>query len=307
MSEYEVLLSGMSCGSCEKLIEREVEQHAGKIKSIDANSGRVVFDCPDDAFDGIIKALGEKGFPQNSAGDAERGDWSSVFSFINNSLFGEEGYDLENTVVDFSLVSLIILALFSAVLLFFLKDDYNLIKLAPLVFLCAVFAVATLGSYYHLRCYKKKMSCQNGMMVGMVSGMIIGFLSGALIGAANGMFVGSIVGIVLGVYFGMKLGKSCGVMGGLEGVMAGLMAGLMGAMSSVMLVNDNLVAALLVLFLVSLFILGGTSYMMRREAGSRSGNELNCTKSKFFFYCLAIFLVMLVIMLFGPKGGVTYV
>lgn len=305
MSEHTLLLSGMSCGSCEKIIERVLQKHNAKAKEIDANSGRVVFDSEKEVLPKIIKELEQKGFPQGTF--EQRGNWNNVFSFISDSVFGKEGFEVENSVINFSMASAIILILLSAAVLFLFKLKLEITKFAPLIFLVIVFSVATTASYHYMRSYRKRISCQNGMMIGMISGMVIGFLSGALIGATNGMFAGSVVGIAFGVYFGLELGKCCGVMGGLEGVMAGLMSGLMGAMTSVMLVLDNLIIALFLIFAVSVFILGGSVYMMRREAGRAALNEFDVSYSRFILYAVILFFVIFVIMLIVPKSGVTFV
>ncbi len=47
MAEHKLEISGLSCGSCERIIERLAEKSGMKVKEIDGNTGRVVVDVPD--------------------------------------------------------------------------------------------------------------------------------------------------------------------------------------------------------------------------------------------------------------------
>lgn len=157
-----------------------------------------------------------------------------------------------------------------------------------------------------MMCYRKEISCTNGMMVGMTIGMIAGFMCGAIIGATNGMFFGAVVGVIIGMILGCNVGRCCGIMGALEGLMAGLMAGTMGAMLSVMLINDNLIAFMYFLFGCSAIILGGLSYMMYRESGPISNDQLGINFTGFLLASLLLTVVLVAIMFFGPKGSIIY-
>ena len=64
---------------------------------------------------------------------------------------------------------------------------------------------------------------------------------------------------------GIWNGKCCGVMGIMEGLMAGFMGGLMGAMTAVMMINDNLRLAGVILFFISSAIVFSLNYMVYRE------------------------------------------
>ena len=141
----------------------------------------------------------------------------------------------------------------------------------------------------------------SGMMIGMTIGMIAGFLSGFYVGATNGMFYGSVFGISVGMFFGIWNGKCCGVMGMMEGMMAGLMGGLMGAMTAIMMFNDNLKAAAIVLYIVSAFIVTGLNFMIYNE--TREAERKHKDSELFtIFWSLILTMVTIWIMVFGPRS-----
>ena len=141
----------------------------------------------------------------------------------------------------------------------------------------------------------------SGMMIGMTVGMIAGFLSGFYVGATNGMFYGSIFGIAIGIFFGVWNGKCCGVMGVMEGMMAGFMGGLMGAMTAIMMFNDNLKAAGIIVFIISAFIMIGLNFMIYKET---KGTERRHKDSEFFIVFWSFILTMLTIFMIvsGPRS-----
>jgi len=154
----------------------------------------------------------------------------------------------------------------------------------------------------HVRAYKE-FACMSGMMIGMTIGMIAGFLPGFFIGATNGMFWGSILGMATGIYFGIENGKCCGVMGIMEGIMAGFMGGLMGAMTAIMMLNDNLRAAAVVVFIVAATILFGLNYMIYKE--TREAEMERKHKDEELFTIAWSFVLTAVttwFMVFGPRS-----
>ena len=157
-----------------------------------------------------------------------------------------------------------------------------------------------LPSIRYVRAYKE-FPCMSGMMIGMTIGMIAGFLSGFYVGATNGMFYGSVFGISVGMFFGIWNGKCCGVMGMMEGMMAGLMGGLMGAMTAIMMFNDNLKAAAIVLYIVSAFIVTGLNFMIYNE--TREAERKHKDSELFtIFWSLILTMVTIWIMVFGPRS-----
>src|SRR3989344_5050306 len=155
-------------------------------------------------------------------------------------------------------------------------------------------------SIRQVRAYKE-FPCMSGMMIGMTIGMMAGFLSGFYVGATNGMFYGSIFGILVGMFFGIWNGKCCGVMGVMEGMMAGFMGGLMGAMTAIMMFNDNLKAAGIILFIASSIIFVGLNFMIYNE--TREAERKHKDSELFtIFWSLILTMVTIWIMVFGPRS-----
>jgi len=147
----------------------------------------------------------------------------------------------------------------------------------------------------------KKFSCMTGMMIGMTIGMMIGFLIGFYTGATNGMFYGGFFGTAVGIIFGIKNGKCCGVMGVMEGMMAGFMGGLMGAMTAVMMFNDNLKIAGVLVFLICGAILFGLNYMIYVET---KREERLHWEGQFYTAVWSFILTVVTtwLMVFGPRS-----
>jgi len=170
--------------------------------------------------------------------------------------------ELVRTVAYSLITSFVILGI-----LYFVSFRYmdNFIpKYGLYLFLAALSYAFILPSVRQVRAYKQ-FACMPGMMIGMTIGMIAGFLLGYYIGATNGMFYGSLFGMLIGIAFGILNGLCCGIMGFLEGIMAGFMGGIMGAMTAVMMINDNLRLASIIIFSISGIILLGLNYMIYKE------------------------------------------
>lgn len=147
----------------------------------------------------------------------------------------------------------------------------------------------------------KDFPCMSGMMIGMTLGMISGFLPGYFVGATNGMFYGSLIGMAIGIFVGVWNGKCCGIMGVMEGIMAGFMGGIMGAMTAVMMINDNMKAAGVIVFLVSAVILFMLNYMVYKETRVM---ERRFREDQFITIVLSFILTIITIwlMVFGPRS-----
>jgi len=144
------------------------------------------------------------------------------------------------------------------------------------------------------------------MMVGMTIGMMSGFMLGAIIGATNGMFVGSVAGMLVGMFFGAWAGKWVGIMGLMEGMMAGLMAGLMGAMVSVMMIADNLVPFMYILFASCGVIIAGLSYLIFRESGPLLDEKLVPSFMQLLLFGLIALVFVTALTVFGPKSAIAW-
>ena len=188
-------------------------------------------------------------------------------------------------------------------ILYFLKFKYieNFIpKYGFYLFFAVLSYSLILPSIRQVRAYKE-FPCMSGMMIGMTIGMMAGFLSGFYVGATNGMFYGSIFGILIGMFFGIWNGKCCGVMGVMEGMMAGFMGGLMGAMTAIMMFNDNLKVAGIILFIASSIILVGLNFMIFKETREA---ERKHKDSELFIMVLSFILTSITIwiMVSGPRS-----
>ena len=152
-----------------------------------------------------------------------------------------------------------------------------------------------------VRAYKE-FACMSGMMIGMTIGMIAGFLPGFYIASTNGMFYGSVFGMLVGILLGIWMGKCCGIMGVMEGMMAGFMGGLMGGMTSIMLLNDNLKAMTIIIFIITSFIMFGLNYMIYFEMKE---NERQKKEDHTIIITLTFILTALTtwLMIYGPKSA----
>lgn len=157
-----------------------------------------------------------------------------------------------------------------------------------------------LSSTKYVRAYKE-FPCMSGMMIGMIIGMMSGFLSGFYVGATNGMFWGSFFGMSVGILFGTWNGKCCGIMGFMEGITAGFMGGLMGGMTAIMMLNDNIKAAGVILFVISAVIIIGLNFIISKET---NGAEKKIKEGEFFtiFWSFILTAVTVWIMVFGPRS-----
>jgi len=210
---------------------------------------------------------------------------------------GVEG-ELLKTVVISLLTSFVTLG----VLYFFLfrSEDSFFATYGFYLFFAVVSYALLFPSVRHVRAFGQ-LPCMSGMMVGMTIGMIGGFLAGFYVGATNGMFYGGVFGMAVGIFFGVTNGKCCGVMGVMEGLMSGFMGGLTGAMTAVMMINDNVKVAGVIVFLVCAVILGGLSYMLYTE--TRGAARIK--KEGHFITIWASFILTIVtgwLMVYGPRG-----
>lgn len=190
-------------------------------------------------------------------------------------------------------------------LLYFFKLRYieNFMpKYGLFIFLVVLSYSVLLPSIRQVRAYRE-FGCMSGMMIGMTVGMISGFLAGFYVGATNGMFYGSVFGMLIGMIFGVYNGLCCGIMGFMEGITAGFMGGLMGAMSSVMMINDHLKAASVVVFIVLSVILISLNYMIYKET-KESERQINEDHIFTIFASLILTSLTSWMIIFGPRGGI---
>ena len=101
---------------------------------------------------------------------------------------------------------------------------------------------------------------------------------------------------------GMMIGMTLGMMGYMEGIMAGFMGGIMGAMTSVMMLNDHLRAAALIVTGISAFIIISLNVLVHQEMEkeSRQNHE---GQSRTIILSAALTAATIWIMVFGPRSG----
>jgi|SRR3989344_4505986 len=185
------------------------------------------------------------------------------FKEFKKSLNGE---GVEGELIKTVLYSLIVSLGFLFILYYFkfkTMEDF-IPKYGFYLFFAALSYAVIIPALRQVRAYKY-LSCMSGMMIGMTIGMIAGFLPGFFVGATNGMFWGSVMGMIVGIPFGVWTGKCCGVMGIMEGMMAGFMGSLMGAMTAVMMINDNVKIASVIVFVIGSAIMFSLNYMIYTE------------------------------------------
>lgn len=304
--DFSLSLSGMTCGACEKVIERTVTQAGAAVRQIDANRNLVGISAPENRIEDIKKLLAEKGFREIRQEELERGNPDRFLGYMKSVVAGEPHVMIENKLLNYALGTAAILGLSGALAYgLFLGAFGSPAAAVSLIFFVIISSVMSVYSLFHMEAYRKGMSCSNGMMVGMTTGMASGYMVGAILGATNGMFIGSVAGTGIGIAIGLSLGRYSGIMGAMEGVMAGLMAGTMGAMTSVMMLNDNLLAFLYLLSAICVVMVGGLSYMMFREAGPTPAAASRAGFGRFAGISAALGIMMAAIMLFGPKTPIT--
>jgi len=210
--------------------------------------------------------------------------------------------EVEGELVKTMFVSLLTSAVLLAVLYFVrLKNVSDFFPKYGFFLFFAVLSIAVvMPAFRQVRAFRE-FPCMSGMMIGMTIGMMIGLLLGFYVGATNGMFWGGFYGTAIGILFGVRNGKCCGVMGVMEGMMAGLMGGLMGAMTAVMMYNDNLKAAGVLVFVICTVIVFGLNYMIFKETkGAERVHKEDQLFTIVWSFILTAFTTWL--MVWGPRS-----
>lgn len=213
------------------------------------------------------------------------------------------GKEVEGELIKTFLYSLVTSTFILGLLYFIkLKQIDGFIDKYGLYLLLAIISIGLISSLIRqVRAYMD-FACMSGMMIGMTAGMISGFNIGLYIGATNGMLYGSIIGMLVGIFIGVWMGKCCGIMGVMEGLMAGFMGGIMGAMTAVMMINDNLKVAVVIISIVSWIILVLLNYMIYKEMKE---NERQRKEDHTITILLTIILISVItwFMVFGPRSA----
>ncbi|MBI3190163.1 hypothetical protein HYZ41_00510 [archaeon] len=219
----------------------------------------------------------------------------------------EKRLQVEKQMVKVGIFAAVIIAAAMAMLyLGYFKFMQNFDAKYGLYMIYTVISAAVIGmGAWHIKSYRHTFDCSLGMMAGMTIGMMAGFLLGAIIGATNGMFMGSVYGMITGMFIGAWCARCCGIMSIMEGLMAGLMGGIMGAMTTVMMLNDNLVIFMPILIGSIIVIMAGMSVMIYKESSEYRDGIKKKDKYEMFSYVSLIFVLAMLtmfVMLYGPKS-----
>ncbi len=310
-----IAIANLTCGSCERVIRKALSTEQG-VSSLefDFQNKTVTVEHDQDMISGsrVAELIKSKGYDvqmlsaqtrqTHAAANAKP---SAQKKKTNNTV----SYHIEKRMIKTALLTLLVLVVLHGILYFgFFQDGATLRQQGIFIFYLMLGVVANAIAIKHIRCYQETADCMSGMMIGMTLGMISGFMGGAVVGATNGMFIGSVYGMIIGMTVGAWCGKCCGIMGIMEGLMAGLMGGTMGAMLSIMMVFDHLRLFLTLLFAACLAILGGLAYMVHlrnRENGPVKLTQTFYDTSLFILICYLITFITSLIIIYGPKTGVT--
>ena len=87
----------------------------------------------------------------------------------------------------------------------------------------------------------------------------------------------------------------------MEGIPGGFMGGLMGAMTAIMMYNDNLKAAGIIVFLISSIVMLGLNFMIYSEMREKD-RELKEGYVSVIFLSFILTTATVLMMVFGPRS-----
>ncbi len=307
-------IKGMHCESCTKTLSRAIGSVSGvKEANIELSTGKasVKYDSETANMEKIFSAVEKSGYAPVTAENAQAQKTMPSKDIFSHLLFDKTRFHMERGMIKIALATFLSLAAIETLAYYaffsgvprFVSRNYG----AYIFYL--MLAVTLNGSaLWHLRAYHRRISCQTGMMIGMTIGMLSGFLLGAIIGATNGMFAGATYGMLVGMAFGAYSGRCCGIMGIMEGLLAGLMGGLMGAMTTFMLINENVLLFMPLLFGSTAVILVGLTYMIYKDynhglAGTDGWPKLESYSfSLFLTFAFIITMATTWLIVYGPRS-----
>ncbi len=233
-----------------------------------------------------------------------------IWRFSHHLFVSKETKNLqvEKQMIKVGLLAFALIAIGMAMLYYgYFKSIPNAGAKYGLYMIYTAISVAVIGiGIWHIKSYRETFSCTMGMMVGMTIGMMTGFLIGAIIGATNGFFMGTVYGMFLGMFGGAWCARNCGIMSIMEGLMAGLMGGIMGAMTTVMMLNDNLALFMPILVGSITVIMIGMSVMIYKESIEYQDKIEKKDGYEVFSYAAMLFVLAMLttfIMVYGPKSA----
>ena len=177
-----ISISGMTCGSCERLVSRAVESAGGHVHTIDAKTGLAEIEYPEGTFEKMKNAITSAGYSLDETGTLRVTEsFGQEFKSFTGKLFsGEKELWAERKILKMSLLSLLLLASLGFFLYLFIWHSLpSFASKIPFLAYAGLSAVAITASLSHYRSHKEQFTCMEGMMVGMTIGMMAGFLFGA--------------------------------------------------------------------------------------------------------------------------------
>lgn len=315
VSEFSI--KGMHCDSCVKTLRKAIGSVAGvKDVNIDLNTGKakVEYDPENTNMNAITSAVETNGYKAVFGESPSAGETSQQINgldIFSHLIFDKSRFHAERGMLKIGLLTFVTLSVLEiiAYYAFFVNSPtFAAWNYGTYIFYLILAVTLTGSALWHLDAYRKKVTCQTGMMMGMTVGMLSGFLLGAIVGATNGMFAGSAFGMVVGMLFGVYGGRCCGIMGIMEGLMAGFMGGIMGAMTTVMLINDNILMFFPLMFASSAVILIGLTYMIYKDynhglIGKANPNDLQSHSfSVLITFTFLLTMATTWIIVYGPRS-----
>ena len=298
----------IECDSCVKVIKKAFEKLKG-IEKVDVNNDSIDISYKKEALnhEELILAIISKGYRASLEPFQRKTFRERMRDFREN----KNKYEVEYKMIRYSFLTLLILLAFEAAAYFamFKQNPNFLHKYGWWIFYLNIAIISVAAAMWHLKSYRGQVTSMIGMMLGMTFGMQTGLMIGAIIGATNGIFVGGMTGMLTGVLVGFYNGKCCGIMGALEGMMAGMMNGVMGSMIGVMFFADHILWFMPFFIIINLAIMWGLSYMIYEEfvEGNQKTKKAPLSFGTFLSYCFIAAIILIVIMIYGPKSGLARV
>lgn len=292
-----IYVPDIECSNCSKEIEAKLNSFG--TKKISFGKDFVDVESNKNSKE-IIRIINDLGFRAALSPFAKYGFKERCLEFLSD----KKKYDIEYRMIKYMLYSLFSLLVIQSILYF----TFNL----PTIFLQWIFytdlaVVSICGAFWHFMSYRGKIASMTGMMIGMIFGMQTGMMIGIILGATNGLFLGSVVSMVLALLFGIYSGRCCGAVGILQGSMAGVMGAVMGAMTGVMFLADKINYFMPIFMIVNIAIMQGLSYYLFEEIveNNQTINKVNIEFSKLLFYVFIISTILVLIILFGFRSGLS--
>ena len=308
MMNIKIYCPDIECDSCVKVIRKTFEKLKG-IEKIDVNHDSIDISYKKDVLgqDELLGAIRNKGYRASLEPFQRKTFRERLRDFREN----KNKYEVEYKMIRYSIFTFIILFAFEALIFFamFKQNPNFLPKYGWWIFYLDLAIISVGAAMWHLKSYRGQVTSMVGMMIGMTFGMQTGLMIGAIIGATNGIYVGGMTGMICGVLVGLYNGKCCGIMGALEGMMAGMMNGIMGGMIGVMFFADHILWFMPFFIIINLAIMWGLSYMLYEEfvEDNQRTKKAPLSFGTFLSYCLVAAIVLLIIMIYGPKSGLARV